>query len=118
MSEQIRPDGFHDECGVFGVFGNSEAATLTYLGLHALQHRGQEAAGICTVEDGELTVHRGAGLVQDVFSEQQLADLPGATAIGHVRYSTAGGSDMRNAQPLCAEFGGVAVGRRSQWHAN
>jgi len=98
-------DHFHDECGVFGVFGASEAANLTYLGLHALQHRGQEAAGIVTSNGEQLFVHRGLGLVQDVFDARTLERLPGKRAIGHVRYSTAGGSHVKNAQPLAVDCG-------------
>jgi amidophosphoribosyltransferase len=95
-------DRFHDECGVFGVHGHSEAANITYLGLYALQHRGQESAGIVSVEGGEHRMHRAMGLVADNFNEKTLARLPGRHAIGHVRYSTAGGSQIRNAQPFCA----------------
>ena len=80
-------------CGIFGVSGHAEAAHLTYLGLYALQHRGQEAAGIVSVDDaGVARAHKGNGLVADVFHEDILASLDGATAIGHTRYSTAGGS--------------------------
>lgn len=103
-------DHFHDECGVFGVYGHAEAANLTYLGLHALQHRGQESAGIATVESSrEMHSHRAMGLVQDVFAPEVIAALPGAIAIGHVRYSTAGGSHIRNAQPLVVEHGGIPL---------
>jgi amidophosphoribosyltransferase len=104
-------DRFHDQCGVFGIYGHRESANLTYLGLHALQHRGQESAGIVTSDGQQLYVHRGMGLVQDVFSESQLARLPGKLAIGHVRYSTAGGSHIKNAQPLAVDYaqGSLAV---------
>jgi amidophosphoribosyltransferase len=104
--------GFKDECGVFGVFGCDEAANLAYLGLHALQHRGQEAAGIVTAHEGTLYAHRALGLVQDTFSAETLAKLPGDRAIGHVRYSTAGGSHLRNAQPIAVDYahGSIAVG--------
>lgn len=103
-------DHFHDECGVFGVYGHAEAANLTYLGLHALQHRGQESAGIATVESPRgMHSHRAMGLVQDVFKPEVFAQLPGRVAIGHVRYSTAGGSHVRNAQPLVVEHGGVPL---------
>jgi len=95
-------DRFHDECGVFGVHGHPEAAKITYLGLYALQHRGQESAGIVSVEAGEHRMHRAMGLVADTFNEKTLARLPGRHAIGHVRYSTSGGSHVRNAQPFCA----------------
>ncbi|MCA9530408.1 MAG: amidophosphoribosyltransferase [Myxococcales bacterium] len=98
-------DHFHDECGVFGVYGADEAANLAYLGLHALQHRGQEAAGIVTGNGEQLFVHRGLGLVQDVFTEAVLDRLPGTEAIGHVRYSTSGSSHIKNAQPLAVDSG-------------
>jgi amidophosphoribosyltransferase len=105
-------DHFHDECGVFGVFGAEEAANLTYLGLHSLQHRGQEAAGIVTSNGKQLFVHRGMGLVQDVFTPDAMSRLPGNRAIGHVRYSTAGGSHLKNAQPIAVDtaHGSIAVG--------
>jgi amidophosphoribosyltransferase len=104
-------DRFHDECGVFGVHGHPEAAHLTYLGLYALQHRGQESAGIasCGPVGSDPCVYRGMGLVADVFSESTLAKLPGRHAIGHVRYSTAGGSLLANAQPFCATTDGGPV---------
>ncbi len=96
---------------MFGVFGAEEAANLTYLGLHALQHRGQEAAGIVTSDGQQLFAHRALGLVQEVFPERTLAQLPGDRAIGHVRYSTAGGSHIKNAQPIAVEYaeGSIAV---------
>ena len=90
-------------CGVFGVFNHSEAANLTYLGLHALQHRGQESAGIVTCEGGTLHAIRKMGYVSEVFSADVFAQLPGRVAIGHVRYTTAGGSLPKNIQPLTAE---------------
>jgi amidophosphoribosyltransferase len=105
-------DKFKDECGVFGVWGSNEAAHLTYLGLHALQHRGQESAGIVAVDDaGRLGAQRGLGLVADVFTAPVLAELPGNRAIGHVRYSTAGGGGLKNAQPFLVDcaFGQLAV---------
>jgi amidophosphoribosyltransferase len=92
--------GFHDECGVFGVFGQDDAAKLAYLGLYALQHRGQESAGIASIQEGKLFVEREMGYVADVFDEQRLSRLPGRHAIGHVRYSTAGDSSLSNAQPI------------------
>jgi amidophosphoribosyltransferase len=96
-------DKFHDECGVFGVLGRQDAANLVYLGLYALQHRGQESAGIASVtEDGRIVTEREMGYVADVFTPARLARLPGDTAIGHVRYSTAGGSMLCNAQPIVA----------------
>ena len=93
-------------CGVFGIFGHEEAAHLTYLGLHALQHRGQESAGITASDGLKLKTYRAMGLVADVFTEPILNELPGKAAIGHVRYSTAGGSYVRNAQPYQVSFGG------------
>lgn len=96
-------DHFHDQCGVFGLFGVEEAANLTYLGLHALQHRGQESAGIATRSEGAMTLQRGLGLVQDIFSEEALRQLGGDAAIGHVRYSTTGSSHVKNAQPFAVE---------------
>ncbi|MFP6615069.1 MAG: hypothetical protein VCB26_01570, partial [Candidatus Hydrogenedentota bacterium] len=93
-------DHLQDECGIFGVFGHEEAATLTYLGLYALQHRGQEGAGIVVNKNGQLKAHRGMGRVSDVFKPHKLARLSGNMAIGHVRYSTFGGSDLKNVQPL------------------
>jgi amidophosphoribosyltransferase len=101
--EQAMVDRFHDECGVFGIFGADEAAHLTYLGLHSLQHRGQESAGIVAADRGSFQVHRGLGLVADVFTAIVLAELPGDRAIGHVRYSTAGGAGIKNAQPFLVE---------------
>ena len=96
-------DHFHDECGVFGVFGNEEAAKLTYLGLYALQHRGQESAGIAATEGVQLRVERGMGLVQELFTPDVIARLPGTAAIGHTRYSTAGDTTLMNAQPLASD---------------
>ena len=97
----------HEECGVFGVFGAPQAATLTYLGLYALQHRGQEGAGIVSAANGELRRFVGTGLVSDVFSTKKphrLASLAGDMAIGHVRYSTYGSNTLRNVQPLVADY--------------
>ncbi len=104
-------DTLHEECGVFGVHGVEEASRIAYLGLHAQQHRGQEAAGIVTAHAGRLHVHRALGLVADVFTEDVLARLPGDRAIGHVRYSTAGDSHLRNAQPFSVSYahGSIAV---------
>src|SRR5687767_2352267 len=93
-------------CGVFGIYGHEEAANLTYLGLHALQHRGQESAGIVSSHQGTVHAHREMGLVADIFTAPVLAQLPGNAAIGHVRYSTAGASKLKNAQPLTVEYGG------------
>ncbi len=105
-------DRFHDECGVFGVFGAQNAAPLVALGLHALQHRGQEAAGICTFDGRSFYTERHIGLVGDNFTKPSvIARLPGDRAIGHTRYSTTGGSGIRNVQPLFAELsgGGFAI---------
>ncbi len=104
-------DRFHDECGVFGIFGHPEAANLTYLGLYSLQHRGQESAGIVSTDGTKLHYHKGMGLVADVFSGDTISRLPGASAVGHVRYSTAGESHIKNAQPFVVEYsrGSVAV---------
>lgn len=93
-----------EECGVFGIFGNPEAANLTYLGLYSLQHRGQESAGIVTADGYTLHAHRDMGLVTDVFSEEAIKNLTGKSAIGHVRYSTAGSSDNKNTQPITVTF--------------
>ena len=93
-------------CGVFGIHGHDEAANIAYLGMHALQHRGQESAGLVAVEDGRLRRHAAMGLVSDAFNRETLSRLPGVTAIGHVRYSTAGSSEVRNAQPFLFEFAG------------
>jgi amidophosphoribosyltransferase len=93
-------DKFNDECGVFGIFGHPEAANMTYLGLYALQHRGQESAGIAASDGALVRLSRAMGYVADVFDSQTLSDLPGSLAIGHVRYSTAGESRVANAQPF------------------
>ncbi|HVF86202.1 MAG TPA: amidophosphoribosyltransferase [Pyrinomonadaceae bacterium] len=93
-------DGFRDECGVFGIFGHSEAARLTYLGLYQLQHRGQESCGIVSSDGAQLRSERAMGLVSEVFDEETLNRLPGASAIGHTRYSTAGEVSVREAQPF------------------
>ena len=105
-------DKFHDECGIFGVFGHDDAAAHTALGLHALQHRGQEAAGIFTFDGDQFHSHKSMGRVGDHFSRQDVVDsLKGHSAIGHVRYSTAGGTTLRNVQPMFAELagGGFAI---------
>ena len=99
-----REDSIREECGVFGVFGHQEAAPLTYLGLYALQHRGQEGAGIICSDNGQLVGHRGVGLVSDVFRPHKLARLHGANAIGHVRYSTCGTSNLKNVQPIPVDY--------------
>ena len=98
--DSFESDKFRDECGVFGIFGHQDAAHMTYLGLYALQHRGQESAGIAVANDGRLKLSRAMGYVSDVFSESVLAGLGGRAAIGHVRYSTYGDSRVINAQPI------------------
>jgi amidophosphoribosyltransferase len=105
-------DHFHDECGVFGVFGHEEAAKLTYLGLYALQHRGQESAGIVSSDGSELHLHRAMGEVEEIFQPDVIAKLPGMLAIGHTRYSTAGDKALLNAQPIMIDCnkGKVALG--------
>ena len=105
-------DKFHEECGVFGIFNHSDAAALTTLGLHSLQHRGQEAAGIVTFDGSIFHAERHVGLIGDTFTKPSvIARLPGHHAIGHNRYSTTGGEGMRNVQPFFADFlgGGFAV---------
>ena len=106
-------DTLHEECGVFGIYGHADAGALTVLGLHALQHRGQEAAGIITFDNGQFIAERHPGLVGDVFGRNSpaAANLKGRVAVGHVRYSTAGGSNIRNIQPIYADLagGGLAI---------
>ena len=105
-------DKLHEECGCFGVWGHADAAAVTALGLHALQHRGQEAAGIVSLDDGRFFSHRAIGLVDGDFSKRSVIEaLPGQAAVGHVRYSTTGASELRNVQPLFADyaFGGLAI---------
>ncbi len=105
-------DHFHDECGVFGIYRHLDAAAHTALGLHALQHRGQEAAGVVSYDGEQFHSHRALGLVGDNFnSEKVIQTLPGEMAIGHVRYATTGGTMLRNVQPLFADFkfGGLAI---------
>ena len=102
---------FKDECGVFGIYGHSEAANLTYLGLYALQHRGQEAVGIATSDGGRLQMHKAVGYVADNFDEATINRLAGMSAVGHVRYSTAGDSGIKNAQPILIDcsHGEIAI---------
>jgi amidophosphoribosyltransferase len=111
-THHILDDHFHDECGVFGVFGHPEASNLAYLGLYALQHRGQESAGIVSSDGKELHVHRAMGEVEEIFQPSVLAQLPGSLAIGHTRYSTAGDKALLNAQPIMIDCnkGKVALG--------
>jgi amidophosphoribosyltransferase len=111
LHSSLSSDKFHDECGVFGIYGHNESANLTYLGLHALQHRGQEGAGICSSDGRQLYIEKSMGLVADIFSEKRLKRLPGAIAIGHNRYSTAGSSSLKNVQPIMVNFslGSLAI---------
>ena len=108
---KLPADKFRDECGVFGIYGHPEAARLTYLGLYALQHRGQESCGIVASDGAELRSERAMGLVSDVFNQAALDRLPGESAIGHVRYSTSGEVSIREAQPflVACQHGQVAV---------
>src|SRR5467141_1019575 len=109
----LEGDTLREECGVFGIFGHPEAAAITALGLHALQHRGQEAAGIVSFDGSRFHSERRLGLVGDTFSRREVIDrLPGNAAVGHTRYSTTGETILRNVQPLFAELnaGGFAVG--------
>ena len=105
-------DRFHDECGVVGIYGHPESANLAYLSLYALQHRGQESAGIASSNGQTLLVHRGMGLVADVFDEKIIRRLEGSSAIGHNRYSTAGSTILKNSQPLVVKYthGSLAIG--------
>src|SRR6266403_1523933 len=104
-------DKFHDECGVVAIFSHPEAEKLAYLGLHALQHRGQESAGIVTSDGLTSRVHKAMGLVADIFTEDVLSKIRGTLAIGHTRYSTAGDSALLNAQPILVQSnkGSIAV---------
>src|SRR6201985_1462016 len=104
-------DKFKDECGVFGIFGHPEASNMTYLGLYALQHRGQESAGIAASDGEQIRLSRAMGYVADTIDGETLPHLPGPMSIGHVRYSTAGESHLSNAQPIlidCAH-GQIAI---------
>ena len=104
-------DKLHEECGVFAIFGHPEAANLAYLGLHALQHRGQESAGISSSDGRDIYTHKAMGYVADIFTPSALAELPGDRAIGHTRYSTAGDTVLNNAQPfsVACNKGKIAV---------
>lgn len=93
-------DELHEECGVFGIIGHKNAANICYYGLHSLQHRGQEAAGILVENEKKFHIHKGEGLVTEVFDAQRISRLEGDAAIGHVRYSTAGGGGIANVQPF------------------
>ena len=109
-------DKFHDECGVIGVFGCQNAASLAYFGLYSEQHRGQESAGIAVSNGNEIKLHKDLGLVSEVFKQDHFDDLAGSIAVGHVRYATAGGRTIENAQPMVNKFklGGIALAHNGQ----
>lgn len=104
--DKLGLDKLKEECGVFGVYNHPEASALSFFGLHALQHRGEESAGICTTDGDKFYYHRDMGLVKEVFDNDRLDSLKGQTAIGHVRYSTSGESQLQNAQPLVFKYRG------------
>lgn len=106
MSDELR-----ENCGVFGIFGHKDPARFAYLGLYALQHRGQESAGIATADGFKIECYKGMGLVSEVFNEEILAKMKGHLAVGHIRYSTTGSSEIKNAQPLVVDYfqGSVAI---------
>ena len=110
-------DKFRDECGVVAIHAHPEAEKLAYLGLHALQHRGQESAGIVTSDGERLRQHKSMGLVADIFSHEVLASMRGVLAIGHTRYSTAGDSALLNAQPIMVQSnkGTIAIATTATW---
>src|SRR3954471_10094367 len=113
VNDDLSGDMLREKCGVFGIYGHPDAAAITALGLHALQHRGQEAAGIVAFDGKRFHSERRLGLVGDTFSRREVIDrLPGSAAIGHTRYSTTGETILRNVQPLFAELnaGGFAIG--------
>src|SRR5436305_4495823 len=99
----MKPDKFKDECGVMAVHNHLEASTMAYLGLHQLQHRGQESAGVVSSNGERLYLHKAMGEVAEIFTEEVLSKLPGNLAIGHTRYSTAGDSTVLNAQPIMVD---------------
>ncbi|HEY5460935.1 MAG TPA: hypothetical protein VIJ89_04210 [Deferrimonas sp.] len=100
MDDIEQDDKPHEECGVFAVYGHEDAARVAFFGLFALQHRGQESAGITSADGCQVWAHKGMGLASEVFREDTLSKLPGRLAIGHVRYSTTGSSVLSNAQPF------------------
>jgi len=110
-SDELPFDKLREECGVVGIWGAEEAANLTYLSLHALQHRGQEGAGIVTADGDTFHIYRGLGLVGEVFGEEAIQGLPGKASVGHVRYSTTGESNHKNVQPFLVRYrdGHVAI---------
>src|SRR5882762_3269467 len=108
---EIELDKFREECGVFGIYGHPDAARLTYLGLYALQHRGQESCGIVSSNGRELRLERAMGHVSEAFDQSRLDRLEGTSAIGHVRYSTAGDVSIRECQPflVACQHGQISV---------
>ncbi|MDH3995438.1 MAG: class II glutamine amidotransferase, partial [Desulfobulbaceae bacterium] len=104
--DEIAKDRPRDECGVCGIFGHPDAARLTYFGLYALQHRGQESTGIVTSDGSRISQHKAMGLVPEVFTEEILNGLKGHLSVGHVRYSTTGASQLINAQPFTVSHKG------------
>lgn len=102
-------DKLNEKCAVFGIYNHPEAGNLTYLGLYALQHRGQEGCGIATMDDGRMIIRKGEGLVSEFFRESVISELKGRSAIGHNRYSTAGSDSQRNLQPLSAYFSDASM---------
>src|SRR5436853_1477022 len=109
-------DKFHEECGVVGVYGHPEAATLAYLSLYALQHRGQESAGIVASNGEALISHRGLGHVAEIFDQEILGRLGGRLAIGHNRYSTSGSTVLKNYQPFVLEWPQAALASAPNGH--
>lgn len=116
LNERLMDDKLHEECGVFGIYGHPQAVDLTYYGLHALQHRGQESAGIVAAAADKFTVHKDLGLVTDVFSGDKLNKLSGSNTVGHVRYTTAGKSIITDTQPLVFKYrlGTIALAQNGQ----
>ena len=108
--------GFHDECGVVGIYGAENAASLSYFALVALQHRGQESAGIAVSDGNQIKLHKDMGLVGDIFNQGHFQDLQGSISVAHVRYATAGGRTIENAQPFLNTFklGGIALAHNGQ----
>lgn len=108
--------GLHDECGVAGIFNAENSAALTYFALTSLQHRGQESAGIAVSDGTEIHIHKDMGLVNDVFEHNHFETLKGNIAVGHVRYATAGGRTIENAQPFfnTSKLGGIALAHNGQ----
>jgi len=107
--EEAPFDRLREKCAVFGIFNHPEASNMTYLGLYALQHRGQEGCGIASMDEGKMIIRKGEGLVSEFFHESVLSELKGPSAIGHNRYSTAGSDSLRNLQPLSAYFSNASM---------